>query len=85
MDDDEIRETIARHTGSESEMFREGWRYFYRNNKLAPKPGAREPGCPPDTTRTDVPRSTVYDVDDPENLRPKFAFWKAKPKDPNDQ
>jgi hypothetical protein len=81
MEDEEIAETVTKHTGGEAEMFREGWRRFFRNNMLAPKPGARETGCPPGTTRTDAPRKLIYDVDDPNNQRPKFAFWKTKPKE----
>ena len=81
MKDEEIRETVANHTGGDAEMFREGYKRFWRKNMLTPKDGAKEDGCPPGTTRSDTPRSLIYDVDDPVNKCPKFAFWKPKPED----
>ena len=69
-------------TGSDYQMFNQGWRNFYRKNMLMPKTGAREEGCPPGTTRTNIPRSTVYDVDAPENKRPKINYFNNKPLPP---
>lgn len=39
----------------------EAEKYFWGNNELAPKQGAREPGCPKNTVRTTTPRSLTYD------------------------
>ena len=69
-------------TGGEIEIFKRGIKRFWRQNMLTSKPGAKEDGCPPGSVRTDVPRSIIYDVDDPDNHRPKFAFWKAKTQEP---
>ena len=67
----------AEITGSFLDRVREGYRRFWSMNMLAPSPGTNEPGCPPNTVRTDVPRSNVFDPDDPNNkgFRP-LAFGK---------
>ena len=64
-------------SGSIIEQVKEAHRRFWAKNMLAPAPGAREPDCPPGTVRTDVPRSTIYDPDDPQNKGFKpLAFGK---------
>jgi hypothetical protein len=39
----------------------EAEKYFWSQNELRPKEGAREPGCPPNTVRTNIPRSKTFD------------------------
>jgi hypothetical protein len=38
----------------------EAEKYFWSKNELRPKDGAREPGCPPNTVRTNIPRLKTY-------------------------
>ena len=61
-------------------LIRIGFKNFYRKNKLKPKPGAREEGCPPNTTRTNESRRNIWDPDDPEQRRDKLAFGKGRKK-----
>ena len=36
--------------------FNRGWRYFWANNELRYRKCERDPDCPPNTYRTDIPR-----------------------------
>lgn len=39
----------------------EAEKYFWSQNELTKKEGAREPDCPPNTIRTNVPRKDTFD------------------------
>jgi hypothetical protein len=51
-----MRKSYFNTIGLSTEDANRGFDDFYSNCELRWKEGAREPGCPPNTTRTDIQR-----------------------------